>query len=286
MNRLALSTIAIAALASPVFAGDPPPSAFFQLSDRNAAAGIDLSLGAGSGMTSWVVDDVNRLNLQGFWYRTPGMESESNIANLFRVGAFLSDTNPFVDDNFDTLAVRYEGPQRSYFIDTTWTLRGGAFGSSVSSIAETIRITNNNLQAPLTISFFQYSDFDLSGGVRGQPFPDQSVVIANGDLHNQANQFGSDIYASETIVTPGPTHYEVGFAGPLLASLNDGLVTTLADIAGPIGPGNLAWAFQWDFIIAPGQSVLISKNKSFVPAPGATALLGLGGLLAARRRRA
>jgi len=71
--------------------------------------------------------------------------------------------------------------------------------------------------------------------------------------------------------------------------LNDGGPTTLADNPG-VGPGDATWAFQWDFLLNPGQTFQVSKDKRIgaVPEPASLLLLGsglLGGLKAVRRRR-
>ena len=58
----------------------------------------------------------------------------------------------------------------------------------------------------------------------------------------------------------------------------------LFDAADPAA--DLAWAFRWDFTLEAGDTAQISKLKSIVPTPGAAGLLAMGGLFAARRRRA
>jgi hypothetical protein len=60
-------------------------------------------------------------------------------------------------------------------------------------------------------------------------------------------------------------------------ALNDGVATTLNDVSSA-GPGDVAWAFQWDFSLAPGDVYIISKDKNIrIPAPGAV-ILGMMGL--------
>lgn len=268
MNRISAFIGAIA------FAAGSASAVVWQLDDRNSTILVDDASSAG--MFNWTVDGVNHMYQQWFWYRV-GNVAESPINSLPLTGAFASDTNPFSDPRQDTLGLRYENAQVR--ITPTWTLRGGLAGSNHSDVTEAIAI-DNLTNAPLSISFFQYSDFDLGGTVQ-----DQSVEIP-APLHNTAGQTDINGFTtSETVVTPQPSHYEVNFFPNTLNRLNDGLPDVLNDTAGPIGPGDLTWAFQWDLNIPAGGTVIISKDKSIVPAPGDAALLGIAGLALVRRRR-
>ena len=81
------------------------------------------------------------------------------------------------------------------------------------------------------------------------------------------------------------SHYQVARADLILQSLNGANATTLSERVGPISQGELTWAFQWDFDIGAGGSVLISKDKSIAPEPTAFALIGAGAVLLVLRRR-
>ena len=61
--------------------------------------------------------------------------------------------------------------------------------------------------------------------------------------------------------------------------LNDMQTGTLSNNASQSN-GDLAWAFQWDKQISPGNSLLISKDKhlSIVPEPSTLVLFGIGAL--------
>lgn len=272
---------AISALATAhAFAGTNPQPL---LADRNSSAQFNLT-GPTAGQQNWILDGENRLKLQGFWFRTPGMIREENTSTLAS-NAFLSDTNPFIDDRDDTLTVTNANTDLGLLIQTTWTLRGSNNGGGRSNMNETIRITNTSRTAPLVISFFQFVDFDLSGAnPNGAPNPDVSVAV-NTTLNNTANQFGSGVFSAEEAATPAPDRWSVGNAQTLLALLTNNTIDDLDNNAGPSGPGDLAWAFQWNFTINPGDTRIISKVKSIVPAPGTAALLATGALLIARRRR-
>jgi len=73
--------------------------------------------------------------------------------------------------------------------------------------------------------------------------------------------------------------------------LSDAAATDLADLPGPLVGVDASWAFQWDFELPSGQSMLISKDKSVRPSPEPSSivlcLIGLLGgflLMAAKRR--
>lgn len=275
MHRAALCASLSLGISATAFAGDPPPNNGL-LFDRGASAVISLT-GSTGGMNFLSTDgQTSKLRLQGFWFRTAGMDREFNIATLALTGFFSSDTNSFTDIRHDTLALQYSG--LGFNIQPTWTLRGGNAGSGRADVLELIAI-NNTGQTPLVISFFQYSNFVLS--TQAGPFDFAQIV---GGQHNTAQQQGNAGFLSETVVTPAPTRYSAGDANALLALLENNSVDNLDNNAA-FGPGNAAWAYQWDLVIPVGGTVLISKDKSLIPTPGASALLAVGGLVAMRRRR-
>lgn len=247
------------------------------LHDRNTSVNVN-DAGTNAGMTDFVVDGVDNLFLQGFWFRTAGMNNEANVGTLALTGTSVTDTNPFVDNRPDTLALQYAGP--GFMIEPSWTVRGGSQGSFTGDVLETIIIRNIMTAGPLVISFFQYSDFDLNGSIN-----DTSVEIL-GPLFNTARQSDGAASLSETVVTPQPTRWQVDNFPNTVNMLNDGVVDNLNNNAGPIGPGDLTWAFQWDFVIPSGGSVSISKDKRVVvPGPGTLGLLALAPVALLRRRR-
>lgn len=242
------------------------------LTDGNASAQFDPGTSAGN--FNWFVNNNDYLAQQWFWIRATGDTSERPISSLNKT--FQNSTNTNADPGLDTLNLHYVDSLTAarYSVDTTFTLRGGPGTQISSDIAETLIIHNSSAD-PLTFSFIQYVDFDLSSADTAQ--------ILFGRI---AQQFGNGLTVTEEALTvPGPTQYAVGFFPTILNSLNDGAITNLGTISGPLGPGDMTWAFQWDFTLASGQDFLISKDKKLTPAPGAAFLLGLGGLVASRRRR-
>jgi len=104
-------------------------------------------------------------------------------------------------------------------------------------------------------------------------------------------QTDGGVSATETVVTPLPSHFELATYPITLDKLNNGVATTLCDgIATSsaegactpgttLGPADVTWAWQWDFSIPTGLATTISKDKNIaraVPQPLSLLILGLG----------
>jgi hypothetical protein len=252
----------------------------FQIHDLNTTVTFDLGPVAPmtqAGMVGWEVNGVNQLYQQWFWFRTSTMAQEMRINALPLLGAGTFNTT-FVDPRDDTFAVSFGVPGGLLF-DLRFSVQGSLPGDFRSDIAEQIRITNRSPE-PIALSFFQYADLDLGGTV-----PDSFVAVTNPNAVVQADFF-QGIWVSETVITPLANLSEVGIFPATLVKLDDGAPDVLNGNVGPLaGPNDYTWAWQWDFVLQPNQSFLISKDKNLIPAPGAGALIGLGLLALSRRRR-
>jgi len=240
------------------------------LEDLNSQAEIDLTSDAG--MFRWTVDGIENLRKQWFWYRIGDTGPELPLNAL---GTPLSKTSDGdLDPGDERLISRYAGSGLTVTID--YVLTGGPVGSGVSDIAEMIVLENTGGD-DIDLHFFQYVDFELGGTV-----DDVAVEILNG---NTAVQTDVGTWLSETVVTWMPDYCEAGIGGSILAKLTDADADTLSDNAGPLGPGDLSWAFQWDVELEPGDTFIISKDKNLVPEPAGLVVLGVGSLVLMLRRR-
>ena len=259
MARALLCGLVLAGLAGPF--AQHSTAALLTLIDNNSSADFDTA--TPSNNYNWFVDGTDLLAQQAFWYRIGAAGPEFPLHTLPIGVQGTTDTN--FDGNPDTLFVRYNGA--GFRAETTYVLRGGTPGSGRSDMGEQITITN--LQStPLEFHFFQYADFDLSAA--------DTTLFTNS---NAVDQIGAGVRLSETVVTPVPSHRETQFFPVTLNKLNDALPTTLIDNAG-IGAGDVTWAFQWDVVIAPNSSFLISKDKNLLPIPEPATLLLLLSALA------
>jgi hypothetical protein len=239
------------------------------LVNNNSLAQINTASQAG--MFRWTIDNQNVLNQQWFWYRAASQTREFSIDTI----SAPSITTP----NANTLYTRYNNG--AYGVEIDYLLTGFSPGSGKSDVQESITITNATA-SPLEFHFFQYSDFNFS-----QP-PGGDTILLGKNLHglwNEASQtgqdqFGNPIGVTETVVAPGGQHGEAAFYNATLIKLNDANPDTLNDNGGPVGPGDVTWALEWDFIIPAGSSVGISKDKYAqlqpIPEPSALALISLG----------
>jgi hypothetical protein len=252
-----------------------------QLTDLNSTAIVDT--GSQAGMFHWDVQGQNQLHQQWFWYGV----GNGAVRSIDTISAPI-DTQLSPSD----LTSTYVNPG-NYSVSVHYTLTGGstvAPGQFASSdIGEAIRIQNLS-GVLLPFHFYQYSYFNLNGNNN-----DVVELFTQHGLYNDAYQTDGASGLQETVATPGANHGEVAPLGGTLAKLNSGGPVTLGPPfgAGPVGPGEVTWALEWDMTLAPGATLLISKDKQFsveitsVPEPSALALLGLGGAaLALFKRRA
>jgi len=265
-TRYIISAAALAATASLATAGEPS----LLIEDGNSSAAFFEG-----DQISWNVDGVDQIFAQSFFYRTNGMNDESNISALGLVGSSLSDTNPFSDDRDDTLVQLWSDGVLE--VETTFGLAGGTDGSNRAGLAEQIDITNLGTSA-ITLSFFQYVDFDL-----GDTVTDTGQIV-DGNTVFQSDEDGT-VFVSETVATPAPDAFQMSEFSNIEDLFGNGVVDNL-DGSDSLEAGDVTWAFQWDITLGAGDSFQISKNKTIAPAPGSMALLALGGFAATRRRRA
>jgi hypothetical protein len=227
--------------------------------------GVVAQINAGSqaGMFNWSVGGINQLTQHGFWYRvgTAGPEQSINTISA----PTITQTTP------NQATTLYNNG--AYSVQVTYRLTGNTASSGIN---ESVRIINNTA-ADLDFHFFQYSDFDLNGTSGGQ-----SVQLGTPSM---ASQTLGSVWSASEIGTPAANHSEAAFFNATLNRLNDGIATTLNDNLGPVGPGDVTFAFQWDYTIAAGGSKLISPILTVqVPEPSALVLLALGMAAFALRR--
>lgn len=264
MRKLSISAVVcLVALLSAV----PTFAATVNLWHNNSFLAIDPD-NQPQGMFSWIVDDVNHLYQQWWWYRI-GNGPEQSISTLQLVSSVVSN-NRLLIQNYSA---------QDFDLEVTWLLTGGAPNSGFSMVKEGATITNKSSSA-LYISLYEYSDFDILG-TSGNDYGTHVNP-------NKVKQTEWPVLVEES-VTQTPSCWQMDNPWNILALLNDSDKDDLTNQYAIYGPGDVAWAFQWDFVISPGRSAGVSKDKSIssvIPEWNSLLLAAIGmvGTIGIRRR--
>ena len=254
------------------FLCSPATGQMVSLTDDNSSVTIDTA--SDTGQSNWITDGTNNLFQQWFWYRI-GDTAEASIDTIATPFVNVLDINANGDD--ETLYLRYENTALK--VELSISLAGGATGSGVSDLSEVITITNLG-DSTMDFHFFQYVDFDL-----GMYALDDSVTLVNANTFVQTD--GGAAWISETADAPAADRYEASthyVVDPTLTKLNNDVADVLNNNSSA-GVGDVTWAFEWDFGLAPDDSFIISKDKHIaIPEPATLGLLGLGVLLLRRKK--
>jgi hypothetical protein len=239
------------------------------LTDGNSVVHVDDTHPIG--MNLWTVDGVPELYSQGFWYRIGSSGGQKAVYSLNLVNITQPAPNTLITESANS--------QVDFTIN--YALTGRAAGSGSACLDETITV-RNLLNSPMDFHLFQYADFDLAGTAGG----DTVQLGKTGSLFTTATQAEGSVVVNEILLS-GANHGEAGVNNQEYLKLTSGTPLTLNDNSGPAGPGNAAYAFEWDFTLAAKGlfSVSLEKHLDPVPEPATWSLLALVLLAWALKRR-
>ena len=212
----------------------------------------------------WEVDGVFHLYEEIFFFNTgrgPG-RAENPFSDFELIERSYSD-------NMFSALLRGFNAEISLMIE----LVGGALGSGVSNLYETVTITNlgggqghggggedeedEEEEGGRPIRLFAYTDFDLA-----DTSDDDTVSIVG----NTAMQTDPTRVIGTVSVSQLPTAVGVSEFSDILDSLEDGSRTTLTNFAGPL-TRDATFAFQWDIQLRRNQSFAVTLHKQITPNP-------------------
>ena len=254
----------------------PAQGQLVSLSDY--ASNVQIDPYSQRGVFHWSNSGQNVLDQRWFWYRTAESALQQSIDTISAPVVTLYGTRE--------ATILYTANTFTFSVDYLLTggsviLPPGEIGNP--DLGESIRIVNTRAST-LAFHLFQYAHCALSG------YPSSDSVQLGRNLHGFFNDaFQSDPAAglTQAITSLGANHGEVDFAPATLGRLNSVNGYNLNDNAGPVGPGDVAYAFQWDLNIAPGASAVISMDTYLMvsPEPSAPALMVCSLVAWAMRRR-
>jgi hypothetical protein len=264
------------------------------MQDGGSTAIINPGTGTGLlGMNSWSVDTLpqNQLNQQWFWYSVNGSTAQSIDA----LGAAGVPQLAYGNDGINGVYLVYQDSQLQVGIE--YTLGGNGLGSGSADIQEYIKLKNVG-STTNSISFFQYSDFNLLGGlndsvsISGTPYVPGNPVSGYFGAIQETGTGGSGL--AEVIDAPNAHYAEANTVGGVTSTLYKLNNTANLTLSGNMtAAGDVTWALQWTATLKPGETLDITKDKGLslqiVPEPGTAALAGLGLCVAGwmlRRRHA
>ena len=212
------------------------------------------------------------------WHIGSGPNNVVQQVYAFRVGTgpvntvnSISAPN-IVQPTGDLADITYTNGTSFFDITFRYLLTGG--GSSSSDLAEVTTLINRG-NTNLVFSLYEY-DFFRPGGVVGG-----TGTLLNSSTIRHQNAGGMVTVGATNI----PDRWEINPSATVVTDLLSG---TLTNANSPFtSPNDISFAFQWNVVVAPGQTWQMSKDKLLNPVPEPCSLLALAGLAAmtARRRR-
>lgn len=251
-------------------------SAITGSSTRTGTGGGFANFGFASGTGSTVTGDY--LFQNWWWYRSQGDTREFALSNQTS-GIQISP---------NTVALIYDEP-----IGGVTTAPGLRFSlvytlNQISPTQAAVTINwniENRTQQEQSVAFFSYTDADVltasDDDASYNSAPGLNFFRVNASTANTSDFFsvGSDLRLNDLFKQGAFSGTRLGLADTSVTNMDNTPATFVGDWTGVL---------QWNLLIPAGESLggRVTKGYNYVvPAPGALALLGLGGLIAGRRRR-
>jgi hypothetical protein len=241
----------------------------------SGASTVQIDPNSQFGVYNWSSLVGNQLAKRWFWYSV-GSDAPMSIDTISAAAVTL--TGP------TSLITQYVDSQNRFDLTIEYSFTGDPLpppsveGPLGSDLTEFIGVHNRSTTSPLDFHFYEYTDFNLFS----YP-PDDSLVGTGNGISGfvgvTQSKYGS--FAEEVVVNSA-NHAQAGINGEILAELNGNSPVTLNDYLDYLdpGPGDIAYAFEWDNEITPGGMLPITTDTAntvaLIPEPSVMSLLFLG----------
>ncbi len=244
----------------------------FTLNNLNSIVSINASSPAG--MSSYLVDGVNQVKQQWFYFRIGDSGPNLSIDSIGNLVA--SQVDPA------TLDLSYTDLPSSpnYRARVQYLLTGKGSGSGQSILGETVTFYNTSA-ANLSLRLFDYSDFDVAGALNNDVVTLSRLALGPPSNRSYQTSFGQTngaFFVNSTAIsgTNNSSRFEANYFNQTLQKILNGTPSSLNNNPTATA-GDLTAAVEWDVTLLPGTSLQISKTINLVvPEPSSAAMLGLG----------
>jgi len=243
----------------------------YTLSAQNSSVQINLA----GGISPWLIDGVNQLNQQWFYYSVgSGPVNSIDTIAPWSVPTLGHGSSPTLTETYANSIIS---------VKTQFTLQGQLAGSGKATLGDSITINNPSATAQ-TYHFYQYSDFYLGGSSGGQSV--NFNINGAGTAYQVIQTGGADLTGTVTALAGGGTvapEEQAGlYDGTMFGLVNGNPAPSLNNTLNA-GPGNVNFAYEWDVTLAaygnPGSSLTLSEIQAvvpIVPEPSSVALITSG----------
>jgi hypothetical protein len=246
---------------------------------------VQINLAGGGGVSQWMIDNVNQLNRQSFYYSV-GSGSVYSIDTIapWSTPSISYGSAPTLTETYANLIIS---------VQTKYTLQGQLSGSGKAKLGDAITISNPSANAQ-TYHFYQYSDFDLGGVSGGQNVHFNINGAGTAYQVVQNGLTGVTLTGTVTALSGGNSvapEEEAGIYDGTQFGLGNGNTAPLLNNTLNADPDNVVYAYEWDVTLAAsgnlGSSITFSEIQTVVPEPSSVGLVvsGMVALALFYRRR-
>jgi MYXO-CTERM domain-containing protein len=164
-------------------------------------------------------------------------------------------------------------------------------GTLAGRVISRLTVTNVTAATISNVNLFHYVDYYFTGEDSGDQVVAGDAGVSGGNRFISIRDAGDSVWgtagANSRLLHEGvgATGYGVGAFSTVGGQITDTGIDNFADFNNATTAGDQSGVMQWNFgDLAPGATAT-AIGVLTIPTPGAFALLGLGGLAVARRRR-